>query len=334
MASSFSFLLSTVGEPVPLPKPRKAATMRPEVSKRKLAPPSPLITIPNSDSNHVDCLLNASTRSSTRSCTDDENLNMTDEKSYTENVGSSNGIFFKSEEKLDIASNCSTSEDEIFMTPGIDQVEANFDYSSIKLEEKNNIETMNSTLKDDNDGTNCEAESNIDGNKENIGISFNQDSTMVKSLVHGSIPIKGTSSHEKKLCAVISTMPKCDHLNTISVNNTIAQYKELETLKEPKRSKIPRTASKSNDFEINPLEKQKRHLTAHAEDIMFALNLNVTSSIDLLFEKEKQDTSSQGVGGEKSYVAVGPSGACCISLMCVGVGIISTCTTLQTIFYD
>ncbi|XP_017759001.1 PREDICTED: uncharacterized protein LOC108549933 isoform X2 [Eufriesea mexicana] len=294
-------LRKRVGEPVPLPKPRKAAPMRPEVPKRKLAPPCPLITIPSSDSNHVDCLLNASTRSSTRSCTDDENLNMTDEKSYTESVGSSNGIFFKSEEKLDIASDCSTSEDEIFMTPGIDQIEASFDYSSINLEEKNKIESMNLTLKDDDDGANYEVESNIDGNKENIDISLNQDSTIKN--VHSSILIKGTSSQEKKLCAVISTMPKCDHLNTLSVNNTVTQ----ESLKEPKRGKILRTASKSNDFEINSLEKQKRHLTSHAEDIMFALNLNVTSSIDLLSEKEKQDTGSQGVGGEKSYVAVGPS---------------------------
>nr|XP_033198488.1 uncharacterized protein LOC117161224 isoform X3 [Bombus vancouverensis nearcticus] len=281
-----------VGEPVPLPKPRKAATIRPEVPKRKLKPPSPLSRTLSSDSSYVDSLSNAPAHSSTGSF-------ITDSSS---NCGSS----IKGEEKLDVCSNYSTSEDEVFMTPG-HLSEASFDYSSIDLEEKNQTNSTDTALNNDiDDGANGERKLSINEDKVNEA-SLNQDSTMVRSEL--STVSSKNSSQEKKLCAVISTMPKCDHLSSLSIKDTVSQSKEWEGLKEPKKARIPRTASKSNDFEINALEKQKRHLTSHAEDITFALNLNVNPSLlsdrDLVQQsREEQDTESQDVGGEKSPVAV------------------------------
>ncbi|XP_033365339.1 protein cordon-bleu-like isoform X2 [Bombus vosnesenskii] len=281
-----------VGEPVPLPKPRKAATIRPEVPKRKLKPPSPLSRTLSSDSSYVDSLSNAPAHSSTGSF-------ITDSSS---NCGSS----IKGEEKLDVCSNYSTSEDEVFMTPG-HLSEASFDYSSIDLEEKNQTNSTDTALNNDiDDGANGERKLSINEDKVNEA-SLNQDSTMVRSEL--STVSSKNSSQEKKLCAVISTMPKCDHLSSLSIKDTVSQSKEWEGLKEPKKARIPRTASKSNDFEVNALEKQKRHLTSHAEDITFALNLNVNPSLlsdrDLAQQsREEQDTESQDVGGEKSPVAV------------------------------
>ncbi|XP_012240742.1 uncharacterized protein LOC100749763 [Bombus impatiens] len=281
-----------VGEPVPLPKPRKAATIRPEVPKRKLKPPSPLSRTLSSDSSYVDSLSNAPAHSSTGSF-------ITDSSS---NCGSS----IKGEEKLDVCSNYSTSEDEVFMTPE-HLSEASFDYSSIDLEEKNQTNSTDTALNNDiDDGVNGERKLSINEDKVNEA-SLNQDSTMVRSEL--STVSSKNSSQEKKLCAVISTMPKCDHLSSLSIKDTVSQSKEWEGLKEPKKARIPRTASKSNDFEVNALEKQKRHLTSHAEDITFALNLNVNPSLlsdrDLVQQsREEQDTESQDVGGEKSPVAV------------------------------
>ncbi|XP_068986017.1 serine-rich adhesin for platelets-like isoform X3 [Bombus flavifrons] len=281
-----------VGEPVPLPKPRKAATIRPEVPKRKLKPPSPLSRTLSSDSSYVDSLSNAPAHSSTGSFITDSSSNC--------------GSFIKGEEKLDVCSNYSTSEDEVFMTPG-HLSEASFDYSSIDLEEKSQTNSTDTTLNNDiDDGANGERKLSTNEDKVNEA-SLNQDSTLVRSEL--STVSSKNSSQEKKLCAVISTMPKCDHLSSLNIKDTVSQSKEWEGLKEPKKARIPRTASKSNDFEVNALEKQKRHLTSHAEDITFALNLNVNSSLlsdrDLVQQsREEQDTESQDVGGEKSPVAV------------------------------
>lgn len=206
------------------------------------------------------------------------------------------------------------------MTPG-HLSEASFDYSSIDLEEKSQTSSTDTTLNNDiDDGANGERKLSINEDKVNVEASLNQDSTLVRSEL--STVSSKNSSQEKKLCAVISTMPKCDHLSSLSIKDTVSQSKEWEGLKEPKKARIPRTASKSNDFEVNALEKQKRHLTSHAEDITFALNLNVNPSLlsdrDLAQQsREEQDTESQDMGGEKSPVAVVSSGACCISLMCV-----------------
>lgn len=358
MAFSFSFPLSTVGEPVPHPKPRKAVVVRPEVSKRRLAPPCPLSRNLSSDSSYVDCLSNVPAHSSTGNSTTDASSNLTDGKI---SVGSNCGSFVGGEEMLEVCSNCTTSEDEVFMTPEY-QSERCFNYNSVVLKGKNETElTDNNTddkannerklsINDDQesveafsigDGAIEERESNkvsveasstgdkdddnrkssINESEVNVEACSNQNSTLVRTKRGSVDSTKSVSGQEKKLCAVISTVPKCDHLSPLDVKDALAQGKEWE----PKKARIPRTASKSNDFEVNTLERQKRHLTSHAEDITFALNLNVNPNLlpDQLREldtdlaqqpKEEQDTESRGVGGEKSCVAVGPSGACCISL--------------------
>lgn len=293
----FSFPLSTVGEPVPLPKPRKAAP-RPVVPKRKLAPSSPSSKTLSSGSDQVERLLNAGINSSIDAPSNDTS---------SEIVQSST----KLEEKVETVSNCSTSESEVFLTPGIDQSQATFDYSSVTLKE-NEVESLTTVQTD---------------NKEEKEVS----SSTEKNIENPSTS-RGSSNQEKKLCAVISTIPKCEVLNTLNVDNTKAQNKEKEGLKDPKRTRIPRTASKSNDFETNSLERQRRHLTSQLEDITFALNLNVASNVGLSSDRsekfqgnaqqleEKENDCSQGVGGGKSHPEMSASGACCISLMRVVMG--------------
>ncbi|KAK9305573.1 hypothetical protein QLX08_003366 [Tetragonisca angustula] len=344
-----------VGEPVPLPKPRKA--VRPEVSKRRLAPSSPLSrTTLSSDSSYVDCLSNVPARPSTGSSTNDASSNLTDGKI---SVRSSCGSFVGGEEMLEVCSNCTTSEDEVFMTPKY-QSGRSFNYNPVVSEGKNETElTDNNTddrannerrlsISEDqesveapsvDDGDIEERESSeasaeasstsdkADGNSKlsinesevNVEACSDQNSTLVRTKRGSVDSTRSVSGQEKKLCAVISTMPKCDHLSSYNVKDTLAQGKEWE----PKKARIPRTASKSNDFEVNTLERQKRHLTSHAVDITFALNLNVNPNLlpDQLREfdtdlaqrpqlEEHDDTESRGVGGEKSScVAVGSSDA-------------------------
>ncbi|KAK1123481.1 hypothetical protein K0M31_008188 [Melipona bicolor] len=344
-----------VGEPVPLPKPRKAVAVRPEVSKRRLAPPSPLSRTLNSDSSYVDCLSNVPARPSIRSFMTDASSNLTDGKI---SVKSSYGSFVGGEETLEVCSNCTISEDEVFMTPEY-QNGRSFNYNPVVLEGKNETElTDNNTndsannerklsISEDQESVEAssiddraieerksseasiEASSTSDKADDNRKLSINesevnveacsdQNSTLVRTKRGSVDSTRSVSGQEKKLCAVISTMPKCDHLSSLSVKDTLAQDKECP---EPKKARIPRTASKSNDFEVNTLERQKRHLTSHAEDITFALNLNVNPNLlpDQLREfdtdlaqrpqlEEQDDTESRDVGGEKSScVAVGSS---------------------------
>ncbi|XP_043507009.1 uncharacterized protein LOC122527152 isoform X1 [Frieseomelitta varia] len=344
-----------VGEPVPLPKPRKA--VRPEVSKRRLAPSSPLSrTTLSSDSSYVDCLSNVPARPSTGSFTNDASSNLTDRKI---SVRSSCGSFVGGEEMLEVCSNCTTSEDEVFMTPEY-QSGRSFNYNLVVLEGKNETEPIDNDTDDrannerklsiSEDQESVEAASIDDGDIEerksseasveasstsdkaddnrklsinesevNVEACSDQNSTLVRTKRGSVDSTRSVSGQEKKLCAVISTMPKCDHLSSLNVKDTLAQGKEWE----PKKARIPRTASKSNDFEVNTLERQKRHLTSHAEDITFALNLNVNPNLlpDQLREfdtdlaqqpqlEEQDDTESRGVGEEKSScVAVGSSDA-------------------------
>ncbi|KAF3428574.1 hypothetical protein E2986_05593 [Frieseomelitta varia] len=344
-----------IGEPVPLPKPRKA--VRPEVSKRRLAPSSPLSrTTLSSDSSYVDCLSNVPARPSTGSFTNDASSNLTDRKI---SVRSSCGSFVGGEEMLEVCSNCTTSEDEVFMTPEY-QSGRSFNYNLVVLEGKNETEPIDNDTDDrannerklsiSEDQESVEAASIDDGDIEerksseasveasstsdkaddnrklsinesevNVEACSDQNSTLVRTKRGSVDSTRSVSGQEKKLCAVISTMPKCDHLSSLNVKDTLAQGKEWE----PKKARIPRTASKSNDFEVNTLERQKRHLTSHAEDITFALNLNVNPNLlpDQLREfdtdlaqqpqlEEQDDTESRGVGEEKSScVAVGSSDA-------------------------
>ncbi|XP_076636797.1 uncharacterized protein LOC143349430 isoform X2 [Colletes latitarsis] len=99
----------------------------------------------------------------------------------------------------------------------------------------------------------------------------------------------GEKSYNSKIDAVvISTIPKCEYLKLLTNEQPPLQFGEGKMARDRKaeggksandhkRIRIPRTASKSNDFETNALEKQKRHLTS-SDDITFALNINMASN--------------------------------------------------------
>ncbi|XP_017882688.1 cordon-bleu protein-like 1 isoform X2 [Ceratina calcarata] len=326
-----------VGEPAPLPKPRKrSTTQRPEVPRRKIAPPSPSSRTLSSESSNVDRLSNAPSP-----------------VARSESIERSS---VRSDEKLEVVSCYSTSEEEFF-TPGPDQSQEVFNYDSIILKEKteamknedvkcekeleegsieksentslienkncnqtvkitkeesNSDKDYNSIILEEktelikNKDVKCEKELSTERNTQNSEnpswiknkncnqavrkISKRESSTDEED---SSLPSDGVQSvKEKRVCAVISTMPKCDHLNELSMDDAVRVQREQnkEGFKEPRKARIPRTASKSNDFETNSLEKQKRHLTSHAEDITFALNLNVASAIALPRESDSEDT--------------------------------------------
>ncbi|XP_031841178.2 uncharacterized protein LOC116430769 isoform X2 [Nomia melanderi] len=282
-----------VGEPVPLPKPRKTSTsgntsVRPQVPKRKLAPPSPLSRALPSNSGNVDHFAKGPpppAHSASKSIASDASSNVLPGTPAVGDGTSSAVSDRKLEEdqdKPDVASTCSTSEDEVFLTPGIEHSQASFDYDSLPLEEKDRPIKV---------------------------VSANSELAIVPATQRRqSSPIAETvAGQEKKLCAVISTMPKCEHLAELAESNGNLFFKKKhaesrgnntdrandrhrsgEGAKESRRPRIPRTASKSNDFETNSLEKQKRHFTSHSEDITFALNLNVASNVGLLSARSDQ----------------------------------------------
>ncbi|XP_076180964.1 uncharacterized protein LOC143153525 isoform X4 [Ptiloglossa arizonensis] len=348
-----------VGDSIPFPKPRKTSTSsnvstRPQVPKRKLAPPSPFSRILSTDSSNVDSLSNAPAHTNAGSSTSDAGSDVVNERRASNNSVGSNtrtstmcNTEIESVEKLDVASNYSNSENEVFLTPGIDQYETSFDYDSTTLNENETLESPKTMIFDEAIKNSTDnKKSSIDDVKENIESSSSQIQTtkLLKNESNPTTPRK--VSKQETLCAVISTIPKCAHLDMFtesqpSLNigkSNKAQEKQnadvksdidgatirnevWENVKETKRGKILRTASKSNDFETNILEKQKRHLTSHADDITFALNLNVASNVDMVCDrskesdnndsgqqsKEKEDTDSEGVGGGKSPRGLGVS---------------------------
>ncbi|XP_043466011.1 myb-like protein P isoform X2 [Leptopilina heterotoma] len=127
--------------------------------------------------------------------------------------------------------------------------------------------------------------------------------------------------NKKRSCKIISTIPKCDHLDCIdsddleisnqySNNDTVNKSEndnsqliekiesekyavDLEdnkkTWKSPdneheihKRTKIFRSQSELSNFEINTPERIGRHLTSHAEDFLCAFNTNLSANISNL----------------------------------------------------
>lgn len=351
--SSFSFPPGTVGEPVPLPKPRKTSasgntSVRPQVPKRKLALSSPLSRTLSSSPSNVDHFINGPpAHSASKGITSDASSNVLLGTPVVVVVvggdGTSRAVSDRELEEFEkpgklkdrgqpgiIAPTCSTSEDEVFPASGIEHSRPFVDYDSVPFEETDHRSKGDRT------------------------IALLPNSERVQATQHRqSSPIAKTAAGQgKKLCAVISTMPKCEHLGELSesngnlffkkkhVDDASDRYRTGEGAKESKRSRIPRTASKSNDFETNSLEKQKRHFTAHSGDITFALNLNVTSDVGLFNARSdqfdgnvtqepriEQNTGGihccfiqggEGEGGESSC-GLGTSGACCI-LLTDGVG--------------
>ncbi|XP_011880619.1 PREDICTED: uncharacterized protein LOC105569073 isoform X2 [Vollenhovia emeryi] len=109
---------------------------------------------------------------------------------------------------------------------------------------------------------------------------------------------KSDFEKEKKMCTVISTIPKCEHLDAIredgALNNITKrvvtedidelcerhenyQSEESSGTRNAKRTKVVRSQSKSGDFETDILKRQRRYLTLPPEDIAHALNFNIPS---------------------------------------------------------
>lgn len=109
---------------------------------------------------------------------------------------------------------------------------------------------------------------------------------------------KNDSEKDKKICTVVSTIPKCERLDAIGEDgalNNIAKcvitknadvlcekhqnYKNEESSDSgnAQRMRMVRSQSKSDDFETDILKKQRRYLTLPPEDIAHALNLNVSA---------------------------------------------------------
>ncbi|KAL2751562.1 E3 ubiquitin-protein ligase RBBP6-like isoform X5, partial [Vespula maculifrons] len=145
-----------------------------------------------------------------------------------------------------------------------------------------------------------------------------------------------------KSCTVISTIPKCDRFeisrNSRSSScgrladdrvkdrrerseertsrvkddhyegalDEVSATKDDETREDSskgsKRSKVYRSPSESNDFQIDSFNKRKRHLTSQSKDIAFALNLNLT------FEsKEESDVEKESGRMERADAVDGIS---------------------------
>ncbi|XP_039301668.1 uncharacterized protein LOC105197698 isoform X2 [Solenopsis invicta] len=122
---------------------------------------------------------------------------------------------------------------------------------------------------------------------------------------------------EKETCTVISTIPKCEHLNAIkedSTSNGIAKreiaedidklcekrhnypHKELSSTRNAKRTKVVRSQSKSDDFEMDTLKKQRRYLTLPPSNVAHALNLNLpsqNSTFSGIAEKSQEQVTTQ-----------------------------------------
>lgn len=118
---------------------------------------------------------------------------------------------------------------------------------------------------------------------------------------------------EKKMCTVISTIPKCERLAAIREDNALNnitkrvitenvddlcekcqnyQSEELNNMRNAKRIRVVRSQSKSDDFEMDILKRQKRYLTLPPETIAHALNLNIparnSTSFDIAEKNWKQ----------------------------------------------
>ncbi|XP_015430559.1 PREDICTED: uncharacterized protein LOC107187073 isoform X2 [Dufourea novaeangliae] len=300
-----------------VPKPRKTSTtsstsMKPLAPKRRLAPPSPLSRTLDSVTSNVDHrLANAPVHFSNGSVTSDASSNALERPAINGNVGSTRSSTsdqrIEGQEELEDTSTCSVNEDEVFLTSGVDQSPASFDSASVTSEE------MVNTMKKNENGTH---EIEMSPKDQDIAVVKGEE----PSLMAGRV----VAGREKKMCAVISTMPKCEHLDELTEGKGSALFKtrnteirgsvdnatDQEGAKDSRRARIPRTASKSNDFEINSLEKQKRHFTSHAEDFTFALNLNVASNVRILSGQSKQlgeDLTKSNEKEEKSPCGLGAS---------------------------
>lgn len=135
-----------------------------------------------------------------------------------------------------------------------------------------------------------------------------------EDAINDATAVKGSLGKDRETCTVISTIPKCEHIDAVkegSPLNTTAKRDVASTdhrfgkrsrigratkdddeagekrrrndqseesnggAKSAKRTKVVRSQSKSDDFETDPLKRHRRHFTSPPENIVYALNLNL-----------------------------------------------------------
>lgn len=77
----------------------------------------------------------------------------------------------------------------------------------------------------------------------------------------------GETSTKAPSCAIISTIPKCDHLEPFADGDNFSAKK--------RGNRVVRSQSETGHFEVGPAEKHSRHLTTNGEAFTFALNPNL-----------------------------------------------------------
>jgi len=155
-----------------------------------------------------------------------------------------------------------------------------------------------------------------------------------QDVMHDTIA-KNNSDRDRETCTIISTIPKCEYLDqavkedstSSSVKHNVASIdrhefdKDLQisrtagnaeekredqteetssNAKSIKRMKVRtkvRSQSKSDDFEMDSLKRQRRYLTSPPENIAHALNLNLSA---------RNSVSSNVAGKEWEQNAAGP----------------------------
>jgi len=155
---------------------------------------------------------------------------------------------------------------------------------------------------------------------------------------------KNNPEKNKETCTIISIIPKCDHFNATrkdgTLNNIVKhiiaenvakfcekhqnyQSEKSNNARNAKRIRMIRSQSKSDDFEMDILKKQRRYLTLPSQDIAHALNLNfparnsISSNIvkksrgQIVMEHCTDHAGNMDI--EKSYGEL-ITGACCCTI--------------------
>lgn len=146
-------------------------------------------------------------------------------------------------------------------------------------------------------------------------IEENTKAVNLKDTTYGAVE-NNDSEKNKKMCMVISTIPKCERLDAIKKDGALNNIKhvakhvimenvddlcercknyqneESNSARNDKRTRIIRSQSKSDDFKTDILKRQRRYFTLSPENIAHALNLNIPArnptSFDIAEKNWKQ----------------------------------------------
>ncbi|XP_032678376.1 uncharacterized protein LOC116847463 isoform X2 [Odontomachus brunneus] len=147
-----------------------------------------------------------------------------------------------------------------------------------------------------------------------------------KQTHSGDVTVKSSAlGKDRETCTVISTIPKCERLDDIKEHGVLPSFaasdrrqqlgersqvkcateigeecqkpngkagESHDNARNAKRARVVRSQSKSDDFQMDILKRQRRYLTSPPENIVYALNLNLpearTSMSSHAVEKERE----------------------------------------------